>query len=156
MFFFEKKNQKTFANMGRSLNQAPELDSALKWKKFFGSFFSRKNYLLALLEDSISKQSRIRLQCAQTGAASGLREVPGNSATLISPSRLRAWAMSKLFCMRISVSIETPKAFSIRSAISRGQMRPLIHQHRKRRARHPQRPRRIGHRKAKALDNLAL
>jgi hypothetical protein len=31
-------------------------------------------------------------------------------ATLISPSRLWAWAMSKLFCIRMSVSIETPNA----------------------------------------------
>src|SRR5687768_10746164 len=40
------------------------------------------------------------------------------SRYLISPSRLRAWAMSQLFCICMSVSIETPKAFSMRSAIS--------------------------------------
>jgi hypothetical protein len=38
--------------------------------------------------------------------------------TLICFSVFRARAMSQLFCMRISVSMETPKAFSMRSAIS--------------------------------------
>ena len=33
-------------------------------------------------------------------------------------ARLRASAISKLFCMRIRVSIDTPNAFSMRSAIS--------------------------------------
>jgi hypothetical protein len=32
--------------------------------------------------------------------------------------RARAWGMSQLFCIRISVSIDTPKAFSNRTAIS--------------------------------------
>jgi hypothetical protein len=35
---------------------------------------------------------------------------PAKGATSTSPSRLRAWAMSKLFCMRMRVSIETPNA----------------------------------------------
>ena len=34
------------------------------------------------------------------------------------PARFRAWAMSKLFCMRISVSKDSPKAFSKRNAMS--------------------------------------
>ena len=39
-------------------------------------------------------------------------------ATLISPARWRARAMSKLPCMRSKVSMETPKAFSTLIAIS--------------------------------------
>lgn len=51
-------------------------------------------------------------------AQGGMGDSRWKGLTLISPSRLRAWAMSKLFCIRIRVSIETPKAFSMRSAIS--------------------------------------
>jgi hypothetical protein len=40
-FFFEKKNQKTFAPRGRSRTQAAEPDSAAKEQKFFGSFFQK-------------------------------------------------------------------------------------------------------------------
>ncbi len=42
MFFFEKKNQKTFATFGRSLTQALETDSDRTGKKFFGSFFQKR------------------------------------------------------------------------------------------------------------------
>jgi len=48
-FFFEKKNQKTFATMHRSLIRAPEPDSVLKWKKFFGSFFQKELLSLSCL-----------------------------------------------------------------------------------------------------------
>jgi hypothetical protein len=37
---------------------------------------------------------------------------------LISDSRFRASAISKLFCMRIKVSIDTPNAFTMGKAIS--------------------------------------
>jgi len=42
MFFFEKKNQKTFANMGRSLAQAAGSDYERQQQKFFGSFFQKR------------------------------------------------------------------------------------------------------------------
>ncbi len=42
MFFFEKKNQKTFATVSRSLTQAPAPDSAPQLQKFFGSFFQKR------------------------------------------------------------------------------------------------------------------
>jgi hypothetical protein len=42
LFFFEKKNQKTFATVGRRLTQALETDSEAHWKKFFGSFFQKR------------------------------------------------------------------------------------------------------------------
>jgi uncharacterized protein YciI len=42
MFFFEKKNQKTFATCGRSRTQAPAPDSAAQEQKFFGSFFQKR------------------------------------------------------------------------------------------------------------------
>jgi hypothetical protein len=42
MFFFEKKNQKTFANWPRSQTQAVGPDSALREQKFFGSFFKKE------------------------------------------------------------------------------------------------------------------
>jgi len=42
LFFFEKKNQKTFATYGRSLTQAAVQDSAPKEQKFFGSFFQKR------------------------------------------------------------------------------------------------------------------
>jgi hypothetical protein len=42
MFFFEKKNQKTFATFGRSRTQAPESDSERQEQKFFGSFFQKR------------------------------------------------------------------------------------------------------------------
>jgi hypothetical protein len=46
MFFFEKKNQKTFASYGRSRTQAPEPDSARQLQKFFGSFFQKRTSFL--------------------------------------------------------------------------------------------------------------
>jgi len=39
VFFFEKKNQKTFATRDRSFAPALELDFDPYEKKFFGSFF---------------------------------------------------------------------------------------------------------------------
>jgi hypothetical protein len=42
LFFFEKKNQKTFATLVRSLIQRPVTDSGRKWQKFFGSFFQKR------------------------------------------------------------------------------------------------------------------
>jgi hypothetical protein len=45
-FFFEKKNQKTFAPFGRSLTAAPPSDSAPKEQKFFGSFFQKRTSFL--------------------------------------------------------------------------------------------------------------
>ena len=42
MFFFEKKNQKTFSTDARSLTQAPESESGLQEQKFFGSFFQKR------------------------------------------------------------------------------------------------------------------
>jgi hypothetical protein len=42
LFFFEKKNQKTFATFGRSRTQAPEPDSVRQLQKFFGSFFQKR------------------------------------------------------------------------------------------------------------------
>jgi hypothetical protein len=36
-FFFEKKNQKTFARLSRSSRQRK-----LEWEKFFGSFFQKR------------------------------------------------------------------------------------------------------------------
>jgi hypothetical protein len=38
-FFFEKKNQKTFANSGSRVASA-----SLNWKKFFGSFFQKRTF----------------------------------------------------------------------------------------------------------------
>ncbi len=46
MFFFEKKNQKTFSHLVRSLIQAAVSDSERKWKKFFGSFFQKRTSFL--------------------------------------------------------------------------------------------------------------
>ena len=49
MFFFEKKNQKTFATSVRSLIPAPAPDSVGKAQKFFGSFFQKRTtYFIAL------------------------------------------------------------------------------------------------------------
>jgi hypothetical protein len=42
MFFFEKKNQKTFSNGGRSLAPAAGSDSGRNLQKFFGSFFQKR------------------------------------------------------------------------------------------------------------------
>jgi hypothetical protein len=42
MFFFEKKNQKTFTTGGRSVAQPPGSDSAPYLQKFFGSFFQKR------------------------------------------------------------------------------------------------------------------
>jgi hypothetical protein len=42
MFFFEKKNQKTFAPDGRSQTQTPVPNSAPKEQKFFWFFFFKK------------------------------------------------------------------------------------------------------------------
>jgi hypothetical protein len=42
VFFFEKKNQKTFATCGRSRFQAAEPDSEGQLQKFFGSFFQKR------------------------------------------------------------------------------------------------------------------
>ena len=48
MFFFEKKNQKTFAPFARSLAQAAVPVSAPYLQKFFGSFFQKRTtYLFA-------------------------------------------------------------------------------------------------------------
>jgi hypothetical protein len=59
VFFFEKKNQKTFANGVRSLTVAPEPDSAANQaaqshsrpyeQNFFGSFFQKRTSLLSYL-----------------------------------------------------------------------------------------------------------
>jgi hypothetical protein len=46
MFFFEKKNQKTFATLVRSLAPPPAPDSGRKWQKFFGSFFQKRTSFL--------------------------------------------------------------------------------------------------------------
>jgi uncharacterized protein YbaP (TraB family) len=46
MFFFEKKNQKTFATGARNRTQAAEPNSAPNEKKFFGSFFQKRTFLL--------------------------------------------------------------------------------------------------------------
>jgi hypothetical protein len=54
MFFFEKKNQKTFATYGWSLTQAPEPNSAPKQKKFFGSFFQKRTTWPPVLDGSHS------------------------------------------------------------------------------------------------------
>jgi hypothetical protein len=43
MFFFEKKNQKTFATSGRGLTQALEPDSDDHEQKFFASFFQKRS-----------------------------------------------------------------------------------------------------------------
>jgi hypothetical protein len=42
MFFFEKKNQKTFATLARSQIPPPVPDSEGQEKKFFGSFFQKR------------------------------------------------------------------------------------------------------------------
>ena len=46
MFFFEKKNQKTFATLVRNLAPAPGSDTGRKAQKFFGSFFQKRTSLL--------------------------------------------------------------------------------------------------------------
>ena len=43
MFFFEKKNQKTFFPFGRSLTQAAVTDSERQEQKFFASFFQKRS-----------------------------------------------------------------------------------------------------------------
>jgi hypothetical protein len=60
-------------------------------------------------------RSRITVQTISPQATSALGT---NGFTLIFFSVFRIRAMSQLFCMRISVSMETPKAYSMRSAIS--------------------------------------
>jgi hypothetical protein len=42
-FFFEKKNQKTFATSVRSLEQALQPHSDPYWQKFFASFFQKRS-----------------------------------------------------------------------------------------------------------------
>jgi hypothetical protein len=42
LFFFEKKNQKTFAPYGRSRMAPPGPGSAANEEKFFGSFFQKR------------------------------------------------------------------------------------------------------------------
>jgi hypothetical protein len=42
VFFFEKKNQKTFAYWLRRLAPAAGISSDLKWQRFFGSFFQNR------------------------------------------------------------------------------------------------------------------
>jgi hypothetical protein len=49
MFFFEKKNQKTFTTGVRSENQAAVPDSARQAQKFFGCFFQKRTSSLACL-----------------------------------------------------------------------------------------------------------
>jgi hypothetical protein len=46
MFFFEKKNQKTFATLVGSLAQARGFDSNRQLQKFFGSFFQKRTSFL--------------------------------------------------------------------------------------------------------------
>jgi hypothetical protein len=46
-FFFEKKNQKTFANLARSLVQALVSDSGRQSQKFFGAFFQKRTPFLS-------------------------------------------------------------------------------------------------------------
>jgi hypothetical protein len=57
LFFFEKKNQKTFATGGRSLVQAPGSDSGRTGKKFFGSFFQKRtpSFLTPQIESGVPK-----------------------------------------------------------------------------------------------------
>jgi hypothetical protein len=54
MFFFEKKNQKTFAPFGRSQIPQPAPDSAPNEKKFFGSFSQKRTTSLPL---SLARQT---------------------------------------------------------------------------------------------------
>jgi hypothetical protein len=61
MFFFEKKNQKTFSLIGFSLAQLPEPDSALKWQKFFGSFFQKTTFFLCGLHKLYQPALRLTL-----------------------------------------------------------------------------------------------
>jgi hypothetical protein len=56
VFFFEKKNQKTFATGGQCLTPLPVPESAPKWKKFFGSFFQKRT--TSLLSDHASEDPR--------------------------------------------------------------------------------------------------
>jgi hypothetical protein len=42
MFFFEKKNQKTFAHWLHGLDNGRCFSLAAKWQKFFGSFFQKR------------------------------------------------------------------------------------------------------------------
>jgi hypothetical protein len=64
VFFFEKKNQKTFATWPRSLAQAPGTDSGRKAQKFFGSFFQKRTACLPFLAASAFRNARtVLLAC---------------------------------------------------------------------------------------------
>jgi hypothetical protein len=54
MFFFEKKNQKTFATGGRGVVALPGPGSAANGKKFFGSFFQKRTFLLTFFLFSVA------------------------------------------------------------------------------------------------------
>jgi hypothetical protein len=45
MFFFEKKNQKTFAPLSQAPTQTGPTGATRKEQKFFGSFFQKRTFL---------------------------------------------------------------------------------------------------------------
>ena len=64
--------------------------------------------------------------------------------------------MSKLICIRKSVSIDTPNAFSISDRHVGGERSTLVEEGREGGARHPEGVRGRGHRQAQGLDDFGL
>ena len=63
MFFFEKKNQKTFATFGRSRTLVAVSDSERQLQKFFGSFFQKRTSSLYLYGNRTNMPHNKRTRC---------------------------------------------------------------------------------------------